>query len=719
MRHPNQMTVTERIQWAANLVADREAGKRTLSDPQNNPGNVLHDLLKTRYAVTIASCKCREWIDRMNLWGVAGCREHLEEIVAHLFEEASTNANVSTAVRMALKVPIVGKLEGKRQLRNLVTEAINMAQTAPTRNTPIEELAVRLVTPAHNWPNGWRDWPNVIEFHRDLVQRCLSNLKSSVSDTKAEGPLRAILIPAGGFCRNYDKSNPQPYFWCAYAAAYTLRAVGCTLPIEFWFLPGEMEQVEWCELHARRVAASCHVVDTTHIRCVHGWQVKINAILQSQYDQVLHIDADNIVTRDPSFLFDCSEFEDNAALFWSDNPHIDDFHGFINAKQWERLGAARRDRIQDIEAGQMLIDKRRGARALQLVKHLADHADYWGGFNGGAPGVWYGDKTDFHIGFKLTETPHWISPGFKWNGGGFYEHKAPDGELLFQHACHRKGHLVNGHRIQNLIGNDWIYEAAQFRSPLEWPDGTVEDARRLISPEKHFALPDDRGMSRTVWLDVLARNEYRLPPRFQASDTILDIGANSGAFSYACLRRGAGRVVACEPFPDSAFRCRRNCRPADIDGSRFDLRDVAVWRSDISTEMLELHPHDTADRTTSYSVTLSQSDRLAWQVPAVSLDSLLIELGSVHLLKLDCEGSEFPILYTSRELHRCEHIIGEYHQDAQPSLGGEPPENGWPDWTLDRMCEFLRCHGFDVHRIEENSKVHGGFWASRSAKKGI
>jgi len=683
-----------------------------LPDPHQRPGTVLQGLLKTRYELAIASCRCQEWIDRMNAWGIDGCRAHVAEIVDHLFEEASTNSQVSLSIRAALNVPVIGRIEGKRRISNLVIEAILMAETAPHSGMTQDALAIRLQAAAADWPAGWHDWANVIEYHRDLVQAAIAVSKAESRKPKAESqkPSRAILIPAGGMCRIYDAAHPVPYFWCAYAAAYTLRFHGCELPIEFWFLPGEVEQVEHCELYARRVAATVHTLETSDMRCVHGWQVKINAILQSTADQVMHIDADNIVARDPSFLFDCQEFQDNAALFWGDNPGLKDHRGYVGPKQWERLGSDRRDTIRDIEAGQMLIDKRRGAAALQVVKHLADHADYWGGFNGGSPGIWYGDKTDFHVGFALTETPHWINQGFKWNPGGFYEHRSPGGDLVFQHACHRKGHIVNGHRIQNLKGNEILWEANRFRTPLTFVDGSVKDAQRLISPEKHFAIPDDRSMSRTVWLDVLARNEYQLPPAFHAGDTILDIGGNSGAFAYACLRRGAGRVVSVEPFPASAEGLRANCEDM---ADRLTVIEAAVWRSDLPPGTIPLHPHDGADRSTSYSVTLSQDGRSAWPVPTIALDYMLLGLGEVHILKLDCEGSEWPILYTSEELRRCEHIIGEYHQDALPLLGGDPPAGGWPDWTLSGLIEFLQANGFEVHRIETNSAVHGGFWAKR------
>jgi FkbM family methyltransferase len=723
---------------------DADSQEVIVTDTQNRPGDVLHNLLKVRYGVTIASCKCQEWIDRMNAWGPEGCLDHIKEIVDHLFDEASSNPNVSIAVRMGLQVPIFGERVGRYKLDRLITEAIAMAQYAPNQSISQDELAIRLETPAHDWPKGWRDWPNVIEYHKNLLAKELAkpnpfpetrgqmialdgtvlsrwssydrpsggsgNGESATSGSGSHlsaNPSRAILIPAGGRCQIYDKSAPQFYFWGAFAAAWRLRYVGCTLPIEFWFLPGEMEEIAHCELFARQVAATCHVVDTSKMRVVHGWQIKINAILQTNYKQILHLDADNIVAKDPTYLFDCQEFKDNAAMFWMDNPVVNDFHGRITEQQWERTGV-KGERLNDIETGQILIDKDRAAKALQIIKHFADRADYWEGFNGGERGVWYGDKTSFHVGCKLTNTRHYIrmyGPEFVkhiagqklwtvFNAGGFYAHSDSKGSVVFQHACHKKGHLHNGHHIQNLQGNQQIQEAATFKSPLAFLDGSIEDSLRCIAPERMFDIEPDR-ISREVWMDVFTRNEYLLGPEIPADAVVIDIGANSGAFSYACLRRGAGTVVAFEPGP-VAERCSRNC--AEF-GDRFEVIQRAVWRSDEPVGTLSLAPSHRERHSGSVSAVLPATGP-AITASAIDLDSVLRRFSQVHILKLDCEGAEYPILMTSTELHRVEHILGEYHHvnDA---------------WSMEALKAFLESQGFEVYRIIKHEKTHGNFWARR------
>lgn len=52
------------------------------------PGTQLKRILETFGITAQSGCGCDSMVARMNRWGVAGCREHLPEIVAHLEHEA-------------------------------------------------------------------------------------------------------------------------------------------------------------------------------------------------------------------------------------------------------------------------------------------------------------------------------------------------------------------------------------------------------------------------------------------------------------------------------------------------------------------------------------------------------------------------------------------------------------------------------------------------------
>jgi FkbM family methyltransferase len=75
---------------------------------------------------------------------------------------------------------------------------------------------------------------------------------------------------------------------------------------------------------------------------------------------------------------------------------------------------------------------------------------------------------------------------------------------------------------------------------------------------------------------VVNLNEYALPERFARDDTVIDVGAHIGTFSYAALNRGAGSVVAVEPDPLNAAIARRALAAYAATG-RFELVEAAVW----------------------------------------------------------------------------------------------------------------------------------------------
>lgn len=54
------------------------------SPPQHGHGTELHQLIAALGVQPDESCQCEQMRLRMNAWGPAGCRDHREEILAHL-----------------------------------------------------------------------------------------------------------------------------------------------------------------------------------------------------------------------------------------------------------------------------------------------------------------------------------------------------------------------------------------------------------------------------------------------------------------------------------------------------------------------------------------------------------------------------------------------------------------------------------------------------------
>lgn len=163
-----------------------------------------------------------------------------------------------------------------------------------------------------------------------------------------------------------------------------------------------------------------------------------------------------------------------------------------------------------------------------------------------------------------------------------------------------------------------------------------------------------------VYRHVVVENEYRIPDRLDPDGLILDIGAHIGSFSRLCWDAGGRRIEAFEADPANAALARENLRNTAI-----TVTENAVWRSDHTgvtlhhsgyTAMRPDGPDPVAINTGGGHVFASDGRSVA----TLALDALIGQR-TVALLKLDCEGSEFPILLTSRRLSQVRRIVGEYH----------------------------------------------------------
>lgn len=163
-----------------------------------------------------------------------------------------------------------------------------------------------------------------------------------------------------------------------------------------------------------------------------------------------------------------------------------------------------------------------------------------------------------------------------------------------------------------------------------------------------------------VFRHVVTENEYKVPSSLGPDDLVIDIGAHIGSFSYLCWSAGSRCIEAFEADPENASLARENLALPGI-----AVVEKAVWRSDIAVDVLH-HSGYVAMRSDGpdpVSVNTGGGCILSGNglpVDVVSLDEVIGDR-EVSLLKIDCEGSEYPILLTSSRLSQVRRIVGEYH----------------------------------------------------------
>lgn len=556
-------------------------------------------------------------------------------------------------------------------------------------------LVRRLDEPRDGWPPDWPHWPVTAHAHR----LAFAAVVAAAAPPLAWLEPRGIVVCSGGW----------RFFSGLYVMIRVLRQVGCALPVEVWYL-GTPEfdprmaaalkpygSVFWRDAHAL-----CRERGLARRR-LGGWELKAFAVYHSRFREVLSLDADCYPAFDPTALFDHPAYRAAGAVFWPDNPN--DPHGRLEPGQWERWGVPYRDE-PSFESGQFLVDRARCGRALAACDWMNDHSDYTYVHQ-------YGDKDTFHLAWRATATPFVLAPPVRWHDVAFLQHDL-EGGVLFVHRCRDKWRL-----------GEQAYCTAQRGPANVWSHGlpheafchaALADLDRLLNPEREFALRPGTW-DKDIWHHVTLLDEYRLPERFAADEAILDVGGHVGSFSHAVLSRGAGVVHVVEPDPENLALLRANLARH---GPRAVVHAGAAWRSDMRYPLelpLDSPPEwaNTGARACGLS-TVKEGAGQTIRVAALCFDDLVraaTDGGArrLRLLKIDCEGSEFPILYTSRMLHCIDEICGEYHAIA--SIPAHARVAGHPSFTAAALATYLEAAGFSVELVAVTPKA-GLFFARRS-----
>ncbi|MBU1546699.1 MAG: FkbM family methyltransferase [Proteobacteria bacterium] len=234
--------------------------------------------------------------------------------------------------------------------------------------------------------------------------------------------------------------------------------------------------------------------------------------------------------------------------------------------------------------------------------------------------------------------------------------------------------------IRNL-SNWWLHFAVKFRlteaDPLIFKarNGiTIETPRRLLHEFKEIFLEN-------AYFSGFATSLPRNP-------TIIDIGANAGFFTlFAASSFPRASIYSFEPVPENFQQLLRNReRNSQADISCFP---VAVCGSDGEIFLnFELEDNFTTAATILNSL---ESGGKGLTVPCVSLATIFQNnsLDTCDLLKLDCEGAEFEILYSCppETIAKVQRLAMEVH------AGKEEGNN------MQALAAWLGNHGFAVrHR---------------------
>ncbi|MET4082940.1 alpha 1,2-mannosyltransferase [Pedobacter sp. UYP30] len=271
---------------------------------------------------------------------------------------------------------------------------------------------------------------------------------------------RGIVYTAGGVS----------YITCAYVSITYLRRLGCDLPVEIWHRGNEIPEEIMDSFSSLNVEFRDFLELDGNLT---GVMLKPLAIINSSFQEVLYLDADNNCVTDPSFLFDCAEYLCNGALFWPDYWRTDGKNPIWAITQT----IANSDPEQ--ESGQILVDKRKCWNALQLCLYFNKLSEFYylilHGDKDTFKFAWLATKTSFHMIRSDVASCGYLHAG-EFHGTTMVQY-SPKGELLFLH--------------RNLLKWDITSDDERCWKQIKYLNHDFKDKKVILKPGPNGGLALD------------------------------------------------------------------------------------------------------------------------------------------------------------------------------------------------------------------------------------
>lgn len=202
-----------------------------------------------------------------------------------------------------------------------------------------------------------------------------------------------------------------------------------------------------------------------------------------------------------------------------------------------------------------------------------------------------------------------------------------------------------------------------------------------------------------VFKEIFMEDVYSiagLVKKLPSNPVVIDIGANAGFFNILLLSKiKSARIFAYEPLPSNTHFFDRVINENKALSGQVQLTQAAVTGTE--KESIDLFMEDTADNQVVASVFegFNKDNLKRTNVPCISLSKIVSthQLKSIDLLKVDCEGSEYDILYNTPPaiVQLAKHIAIEVHDvDKQ--------KNNFP-----ALSNYLQSLGFRVSATPINN----------------
>lgn len=187
---------------------------------------------------------------------------------------------------------------------------------------------------------------------------------------------------------------------------------------------------------------------------------------------------------------------------------------------------------------------------------------------------------------------------------------------------------------------------------------------------------------------VLVKEDYGKVTR---DSIVVDIGANIGVFSLYAVHAGAKKIYAYEPNQQAYEILAQNIVKNELQGIIVPY-NLAV--SDSDDNMVQIPSGSSPYNRVVAGNGIVNYDR----VRTITLERILRDntINFVNLLKIDCEGEEYRILFNTKKsvFSKIGDIRMEYHEGP-----------------VDDLISYLKVHGFHLIYFDSDSAA---LWVNKS-----
>lgn len=226
--------------------------------------------------------------------------------------------------------------------------------------------------------------------------------------------------------------------------------------------------------------------------------------------------------------------------------------------------------------------------------------------------------------------------------------------------------LLNNILKKKYINDNYIYTVNIDNDIFHFQDSILSDSVNMIASE-------------------LNNNEYDFKNiNFKEGDIVIDIGANVGMVSILLAKKFPFlKIYSFEPLKENYDNFIKNIELNNIPKGVISAENKAVTKDgrlvNMSINIQNKGGSSTADIISVNSVMTKEN----CQVESITLEEIFKKhnVNKLKLLKIDCEGSEYEILYNTNEniLNSIENLIGEFHENKDLT----------DEYDIDKLCDYV------------------------------